>query len=158
MPTAYIEKPPFPLRIKEHSKVATVVNKSNIRAPRPPEQIKVEPSIAMFKDLLVDNVDGHVICFCNEVARIAKPDIKDKNKPVVGMLVVLVKIGDHCYHGLCDMGASACGILFFVVDHDHLWDKEAPLWFGGGRSHSTKSRNNRAARRGQLSFTQVRAA
>ena len=55
MPTAYIEKPPFPVRIKEHAKVSTVVHKSNIRAPKPPEQIKVEPSIAMVKDLLVDN-------------------------------------------------------------------------------------------------------
>ena len=25
----------------------------------------------------------------------------------VGMPVVSVKIGDHCYHGLCDVGASA---------------------------------------------------
>ena len=83
-----------------------MVNKSNIRAPRPSEQIKVEPSIAMVKDLLVDNVDGHVIYFCDEAARIVKPDTKDKNKSVVGMLVVLVKIGDHCCHGLCDMGAS----------------------------------------------------
>mgnify|MGYP005848912381 CR=1 FL=1 len=57
-----------------------MVNKSNIRAPRPSEQIKVEPSIAMVKDLLVDNVDGHVIYFCDEAARIAKPDTKDKNK------------------------------------------------------------------------------
>ena len=28
VPTAYIEKPPFPVRIKEHAKVATVVNRS----------------------------------------------------------------------------------------------------------------------------------
>ena len=35
VPTAYIEKPPFSIRIKEHAKVSTVVNKSNIRAPRP---------------------------------------------------------------------------------------------------------------------------
>ena len=73
MPTAYIEKPPFPVRIKEHAKASTVVNKSNIRTPRPSEQIKVEPNIAMVKDLLVDNIDGHVIYFCDEAARIAKP-------------------------------------------------------------------------------------
>ena len=28
VPTAYIEKPPFPVRIKEHAKVSTVVNKA----------------------------------------------------------------------------------------------------------------------------------
>ena len=26
---------------------------------------------------------------------------------MVGVPVISVKIGDHCYHGLCDMGASA---------------------------------------------------
>ena len=26
------------------------------------------------------------------------------------MPVISVKIGDHCYHGLCDMGASASAI------------------------------------------------
>ena len=64
----------------------------------------------MVKDLLVDNIDGHVIYFCNETARIAKPRDKDKPRPVVGMPVISVKIGDHCYHGLCDMGASASAI------------------------------------------------
>ena len=111
MPIAYIKKTHFPLRIKEHAKVQSVVNKSNIRAPRPSKQIK-EPSIAMVKDLLVDNIDGHVIYFCDEAARIAKPDEKDKHRPVVGMHVVSVKIGDHCYHGLCDLRASVGAIPF----------------------------------------------
>jgi hypothetical protein len=70
---AYIEKPPFPVRIKEHAKVSTMVNKSNIRTPRPSEQIKVQPNVAMVKDLLVDNLDGHAIYFCDEATRIAKP-------------------------------------------------------------------------------------
>ena len=77
MPTDYIEKWPFPIRIKEHAKVSTVVRKSNIRAPKPAEQIKVEPSFAMVKDLLVENIDGHVIYFCDEAGRIAKPTEKD---------------------------------------------------------------------------------
>ena len=41
VPTAYIEKPPFHVRIKEHAKVSTVANKSYIRTPKPDEQIKV---------------------------------------------------------------------------------------------------------------------
>ena len=52
----------------------------------------------MVKDLLVGNVDGHVIYFVGEAARIAKPDEKDKHRPVVGMSIVSVKIGDNCYH------------------------------------------------------------
>src|SRR3989337_1847734 len=35
VPNAYIEKPPFPVRIKEHAKVSTIIHKSYIRAPRP---------------------------------------------------------------------------------------------------------------------------
>ena len=43
VPSTYIEKPPFPVRIKEHAKAPTVVCKSYTRLPSPPEQIKVEP-------------------------------------------------------------------------------------------------------------------
>ena len=96
--------------MKDHAKASTIVRKSNTRIPKPPEQIKFEPSVAMVKDLLADNIDGHVIYFCDEAARIARPDAKDKNRPVVGMPVISIKIGDHCYHGLCDMGASASAI------------------------------------------------
>ena len=87
-----------------------MVRKSNTRTPTPPEQIKVVPSIAIVKDLLVDNIDGRVIYFCEETTRIAKPGAKDKHRPVIGMPVISVKIGDHFYHGLCDMGASASAI------------------------------------------------
>ena len=83
VPTAYVEKPPFPVRIKDHAKASTVVRKSNIRTYTPPEQVKVEPNIAIFKDLLSDNVDGHVIYFCDETARIAKTCAKDKHRNVV---------------------------------------------------------------------------
>ena len=46
---------------------------------------------------------------------------KDKPRPVVGMHVISVKIGDHCYHGLCDIGASASAIpysLYKEIMHD----------------------------------------
>ena len=87
-----------------------MVRKSNIRTYTHPEQVKVEPNIAMVKDLLADNIDGHVIYFYDETARIARPDTKNNHRPIVGMPVVSVKIGYHCYHGLCDMGASASAI------------------------------------------------
>ena len=100
-----------------------VVRKSNTRTYTPPEQINVEPSIAMVKDLLDEDLDGHVISFLGETANIARPDTKTR-RPVVGMPVISVKIGDHCYHGLCDMGASASAIpysLYQEVMHDmHL--------------------------------------
>ena len=87
----------------------------------PPEQVKVEPNIAIVKDLLADNIDAHVIYFCDETSRIAKQGAKDKHRPVVGMPVISIKIGDHCYHGLCDMGASASAIpisLYKEIMHD----------------------------------------
>ena len=70
VPTTYVEKPPFPVRIKDHAKVLTVVRKSNTRTYTPPEQINVEPSIAMVKDLLDEDLDGHVISLCGETANI----------------------------------------------------------------------------------------
>ncbi len=51
VPSAYIEKPPFPVRIKDRSKASTVIRRGYIRTPTPPEQIRVEPSIAIIKDL-----------------------------------------------------------------------------------------------------------
>ena len=92
VPTTYVEKPPFPVRIKDHAKASIVVRKSNIRTYTPHEQVKVEPNIAIVKDLLADNIDEHVIYFCDETARIAKPCAKDKHRPVVGMPVISVKI------------------------------------------------------------------
>ena len=91
VPTTYIDKPPFPVRIKDHAKASTVVRKSNTRTPTPSEQIKVEPSVAMVKDLLVDDIDGHAIYLCDEAARIARPDTKNKHRPVIGMPVIYVK-------------------------------------------------------------------
>ena len=49
VPSTYIEKPPFPVRIKEHAKFSTVVNKSSVRTPKPDEQIRVEPNMLRLK-------------------------------------------------------------------------------------------------------------
>ena len=70
----------------------------------------------MIKDLLVDNIDGRVIYICDEASTIAKPDKKDKHRPIVGMPVVSVKIGGHCYHGLCDLGASVSVAPFSLYE------------------------------------------
>ncbi|KAI5003622.1 hypothetical protein ZWY2020_030782 [Hordeum vulgare] len=121
VPSAYIEKPPFPVRIKDHSKASTVIRTGYIRTPTPPEQIRVEPSIAIIKDLLSEEVEGHNIHFCEDAARIAKPHARDKHRPVVGMPVV----SDHCYHGLCDLGASVSAIPQSL--YDEVKDEIAPV-------------------------------
>ena len=53
-----------------------MVHKSNAKTTTPPEQIKVEPRIVMVKDLLEEDMDGNVIYFCEEAARITKPNKK----------------------------------------------------------------------------------
>jgi hypothetical protein len=49
VPTTYIEKPPFPVRIKEHAKVPTTIRKSQIRAPKPAKQTNVNPVLLLLK-------------------------------------------------------------------------------------------------------------
>ncbi|KAI4971644.1 hypothetical protein ZWY2020_002558 [Hordeum vulgare] len=78
-----------------------------------------------YGDLLSDNVDGHDIYFCEDAARIAKPHARDKHRPVVGMRVVSVKIGDHCYHGLCDVCASVSAIPQSL--YDEIKDEITPV-------------------------------
>ena len=39
VPTTYIEKPPFPVRMKDRAKASTVVRKSNTKTPTRPEKI-----------------------------------------------------------------------------------------------------------------------
>ena len=63
----------------------------------------------MVKDLVTENVDGSSIYFCEAATNIVR---QDKSAKVVGTPVVSVKIGDHCYYGLCDMGASASAIPY----------------------------------------------
>ena len=41
VPTTYVEKPPFPVRIKVNAKVSTVVNKSKIRTHKPLSKLKL---------------------------------------------------------------------------------------------------------------------
>ncbi|KAI5019632.1 hypothetical protein ZWY2020_044520 [Hordeum vulgare] len=125
VPSAYIEKPPFPVRIKVHSKASTVIRRGYIKTPTPREQIRVEPSIAIIKDLLSEEVEGHNIHLCEDATRIAKPHARDKHRPVVGKPVVSVKIGDHCYHGLCDMGASVSAMPQSL--YDEIKDEIAPV-------------------------------
>ena len=63
--------------------------------------------------------------FTSVVKLLELPNLKeDKNRLVVGMPVVSVKIGDHCYHGLCDLGASVSAIPFSL--YQEIKDEIAP--------------------------------
>ena len=63
-PAAIYEKPPFPVRMSEHSFVTGVVNKSERMAGEHEDQIKVDPQVALVKDLVTNNVGDSIINFC----------------------------------------------------------------------------------------------
>jgi hypothetical protein len=103
LPEPYFEKTPFPGKVKEHSMLTSVLNKSAKKALEPDEQITVKPAVAIVKDLVTKNVeDGHII-FCEDASNIVS-HLSRSRKTSVPMLSI--RIGDHCYYGLCDIGAS----------------------------------------------------
>ncbi|KAK1685584.1 hypothetical protein QYE76_046432 [Lolium multiflorum] len=118
LPEAYIEKTPFPAKMKEYSVITSVVNKSAKKPIEPEEQIKVEPAVAIVKDLVTENVeDGHII-FCEDASNIVSHPNKSRKASVP---VLSVRIGDHCYYGLCDIGASISAIpyeLYTEIMHE----------------------------------------
>ncbi|KAK1698822.1 hypothetical protein QYE76_015519 [Lolium multiflorum] len=114
----YIEKTPFPAKMKEYSVINSAVHKSEKKPREPEEQIKIEPAVAIVKDLVTENVeDGHII-FCEDASNI----VSHPNKPKQASVPMLsVKIGDHCYYGLCDIGASVSAIpyeLYTEIMHE----------------------------------------
>ncbi|KAK1697463.1 hypothetical protein QYE76_014160, partial [Lolium multiflorum] len=116
--SAYIEKTPFPAKMKEYSVISSAVNKSEKKPKEPEEQIKIEPAVAIVKDLVTENVeDGHII-FCEDASNI----VSHPNKPKqVSVPMLSVRIGDHCYYGLCDIGASVSAIpyeLYTEIMHE----------------------------------------
>ncbi|KAK1683917.1 hypothetical protein QYE76_044765 [Lolium multiflorum] len=118
IPEVYIEKTPFPAKMKEYSVISSAVNKSEKKPKEPEEQIKIEPAVAIVKDLVTENVeDGHII-FCEDASNI----VSHPNKPKqVSVPMLSVRIGDHCYYGLCDIGASVSAIpyeLYTEIMHE----------------------------------------
>ncbi|KAK1605580.1 hypothetical protein QYE76_029253 [Lolium multiflorum] len=118
IPEVYIEKTPFPAKMKEYSVINSAVHKSEKKPVEPEEQIKVEPAVAIVKDLVTENVeDGHII-FCEDASNIVSHPNKPKQASVP---MISVKIGDHCYYGLCDIGASVSAIpyeLYTEIMHE----------------------------------------
>ena len=43
-----------------------MIRRGYIRPLAPHEEIRVEPSVAIIKDLLAEDIDGHVIKFCED--------------------------------------------------------------------------------------------
>jgi hypothetical protein len=89
--------------------LTSVLNKSAKKALEPDEQITVKPAVAIVKDLVTKNVeDGHII-FCEDASNIVSHPSRSWKTSV---LVLSIRIGDHCYYGLCDIGASSSAIPY----------------------------------------------
>ena len=89
---------PFPVKIKEHSMIASMVNESTNKAIEPNEQVAVEPMIANVKDFVTEYVEyGHTILYKDI------PNIVSQSSVMrASILVFSVRISDHCYDGPCD--------------------------------------------------------
>src|SRR4051812_31497747 len=109
LPAVMYEQPPFPARIKEHSFVTGILNKSGRTTDEPEDLIKVKPQVALIKDLVTSDIEESTISFCDVSTNI----VTAKNKGLIlGTPGVSVKIGDHNYYGLCDLGSSISDIPF----------------------------------------------
>src|SRR3954462_15222798 len=109
LPTVVYEQPPYPSRMKEHSFVTSILNKNGRTTDEPEDMIKVKPQVAMVKDVVTSDFEDSTISFCGVSTNI----VTAKNKgPISGTPIVSVKIGDHNYYGLCDLGSSVSAIPF----------------------------------------------
>jgi hypothetical protein len=107
---------PFPPKVKEHSTLISVLEKSARKAVEPDEQIVVKSPVAIVKDLVTKNVeDGHII-FCEDASNIVSYPSRPRKTSVP---VLSVRIGDHCYNGLCDIGASSSAIPYELYRENH---------------------------------------
>jgi hypothetical protein len=109
MPEPYFEKAPFRAKVKEHAILSSVVTKSSRHAVVPDEQITVDPTISLVKDLVTGNIEDEHIVFCEDASNIVSNPNRSRKTRVP---VLSVKIGDHCYYGLCDIGASSSVIPY----------------------------------------------
>jgi hypothetical protein len=108
-PELYLEKTPFPAKVKEHSTLVSVLKESAKKAVEPDEQITIKSPVAIVKDLVTKNVEDEHIVFCEDASNIVSHPIRSRKTSVP---VLSIRIGDHCYYGLCDIGASSSAIPY----------------------------------------------
>jgi hypothetical protein len=109
LPEPYFEKTTFPAKVKGHSMLTSVLNKSAKKALEPDELITVKSPIAIVKDLVTKNIeDGHII-FCEDASNIVSHPSRSRKTSVP---VLYIRIGNHCYYGLCDIAASSSALPY----------------------------------------------
>jgi hypothetical protein len=118
LPEPLFEKTPFPAKVKEHSTLVSVSNKSTKKAVELDEQITIKSPVAILKDLVTKDVGDEYIIFCEDATNIISHPSRRRKTSVP---VISVRISDHCYYGLCDIGASLGAIpleLYREIMHE----------------------------------------
>ena len=90
-----LEKLSFPVRVIEYDMITKVFKKSGKKAKEHNEQLKVQPSVALVKDLIGENVEGGHIVFCEEASNIVRPferKVKKAGSPVISVKLVIIAI------------------------------------------------------------------
>src|SRR3954466_7911465 len=111
VPELYVEKIPFPAKVKEYSMIISANNKSTKKIVEPVEQLNIEPVVAIVKYPVTRNIEDEHIVFCEDASNMISHPSKARKSSVP---VLSVKIGDHCYYGLCDIGASSSAIPYEI--------------------------------------------
>jgi hypothetical protein len=95
-----------------------VSNKSTKKAVEPDEQITIKSHVAILKDLVTKDVGDEHIIFCEDATNIiSQPNRRRKTS----VPIISIRIGDHCYYGLCDIGTSSSTIpleLYIEIRHE----------------------------------------
>jgi hypothetical protein len=84
-----------------------VLSKSTKKAAEPNEQITIKSPVAIVKDLVTKDVGDEHIVFCEDATNIVSHPNRHRKRSVP---IFSVRIGDHCYYGLYDIGASSSDI------------------------------------------------
>jgi hypothetical protein len=93
LPKLYLEKMPFPTKVKEHSTLISVLKKSAKKAVEPDEQITTKSPVAIVKDIVTKNVEDEHIVFCEDASNIVSHPSRSRKTSVP---VLFVRIGDNC--------------------------------------------------------------
>jgi hypothetical protein len=109
LPEPYFEETPFPAKVKEHITLISVLKKSAKKAVEPDEQIIIKSHVAIVKDLVTKNMGDEHIVFCEDASNIVSHPSRYRKTSVH---VLSVRIDDHCYYSLCDIGASLSAIPY----------------------------------------------
>jgi hypothetical protein len=118
LPEPYFKKSPFLAKVKEHTTLVSVSNKSTKKAVEPDEQITIKSPVAIVKDLVTKDVGDEHIVFCEDATNIVSHPNRRRKTSVP---IIFIRIGDHCYYGLCDIGASSSAIpldLYREIMHE----------------------------------------